>query len=321
MTTVFYRPFNVGLNYVEYEQKEPEDLFFETIQQLFSRIEKNPVGKRLFAKMNRFSVPILLRSGVTDQAKVVVSNRQGEKTLVKVVITLSQRILTCFSFKGDEISLPPHVVLFHELIHAYHAMRGKVAVGLHVDPLVWESDEEFKTVVGFPRKKEKPWPKITENTFRLAEGLPERYGSFGPPSGKEVALLAQRRIQLLALNRVYSSGIAGGQQRTALVTNEVFGRELFYIVLIRIEGVDLDLSPKKGETRFFFDDITTEEKVRSMHKMAYQIVDVEAKEAAVRNYTTLLLPSLKTKPFKVVYLSFLRVTSLEKEVIKQHFLS
>ena len=87
----------------------------------------------------------------------------------------------CYSTKGDAIDFPKHVILFHELTHAYHNLSGKRATSLLTDPLVWESDEEYKTIVGFPSKnKNRTTPKITENAFRKAEGLPERFGSWGP---------------------------------------------------------------------------------------------------------------------------------------------
>jgi len=105
--------------------------------------------------------------------------------------------LECLSTKGEPLSLPKHVILFHELTHAYHYLSGKRACSQFCDPLAWESDEEYKTIIGFPSKKNKTTAKVTENAFRKAEGLPERFGSSGPPSKNEMSHLCAARIKLL----------------------------------------------------------------------------------------------------------------------------
>lgn len=84
-----------------------------------------------------------------------------------------------FIFGREGLSLevaPSYLILAHELIHAYHIQRGKSPYSCYyVDPSLWKTDEEYRTIIGFPtKKKERENPKITENTLRKELGFPPR---------------------------------------------------------------------------------------------------------------------------------------------------
>lgn len=163
--------------------KEEDSAFNSEVKDLLNQINLNPIGARLIAKLRLLSRKIFIFPGAKD---LTASNSFG------TYISLTLKDFNCYSPTSEAIFLPKHVILFHELTHAYHHLSNKQAWSNQSDPLVWESDEEYKTIIGFPSKSGKTSPKITENAFRQAEGLPLRYGSYGPSEGIRSLLAAHR---------------------------------------------------------------------------------------------------------------------------------
>ncbi len=158
--------------------------FNRDIRIIIERIETNPIGKRLLEKIRLCTSQIYIIYGKNDENLWISLNSQ---LISPIIISSSMKEWTCFSTKGESIPFPRHVILFHELTHAYHTLSGKRATSHLSDPIVWETEEEYKTIVGFPSKKnkERTKAKITENAFRKAEGLPERFGSWSPSGNDE----------------------------------------------------------------------------------------------------------------------------------------
>lgn len=157
-------------------QKE-NPFFHRNIKTLIKDVECNPIGTRLLEKIELSPLPIYLTKGNESQTLVYAQNNH----ISKIVIQCSMDSTVCVSTQAKWIPCPKQVILFHELTHAYHYCSGKGATSQITDPLVWGCDEEYKTIVGFPSKKPgRTKAKITENSFRQAEHLPERFGSWPP---------------------------------------------------------------------------------------------------------------------------------------------
>lgn len=230
--------------------------FNKDIKVLFEQIESNPIGRRLLEKISRYSSEIHVLYGKECQS---ISNHERDSSKVSspIVVRISMSDLVCFSITGESIPLPVHVILFHELTHAYHHVSGKFATSQLCDPLVWESDEEYKTIIGFPHKKEKSTPKITENAFRKEEGLPDRFGSWSPSgNGVRSALCAARIRTLRAIHTrnqlAYSDKLI--PPPLALCSVSDLGMENRCVVLLAIQGVDVDFTPKNITSSFFWID-------------------------------------------------------------------
>jgi hypothetical protein len=229
--------------------------FNKEVKVLFAQIESNPIGRRLLEKIYRYSSEIHVLYGKECQC---ISNHEIDSSTIisPVIVRISMRDLVCFSITGESIPLPMHVILFHKLIHAYHHLSGKFATSQLCDPLVWESDEEYKTIIGFPHKKEKSTPKITENAFRKEEGLPDRFGSWSPSgNGVRSALCAARIKTLGAIHTrnqlAYSDKLI---PPLALCSVSDLGLESRCVVLLAIQGVDVDFTPKNITSSFFWVD-------------------------------------------------------------------
>lgn len=142
--------------------------FNQVIKESLEKIAKNRVGQRLFQKLEKNKAKIFIVPG-----EFSVQGYKGSSLYIGISLTQNSSYHT---LDGSIQQRPIHVTLFHELVHAYHAITGKRTTSTLIDPLIWTNDVEYKTIMGFPLKKGKKTAKITENAFLKAEGLPERIG-------------------------------------------------------------------------------------------------------------------------------------------------
>lgn len=149
--------------------------FSSQVKELIEHIDSNPIGHRLLEKISQCTSHHI---NILHSSKDLTISSSSKK---HVIVNCSLTNLSCFSSRGETIPIPNYVVLFHELTHAYHVLYKKRSVTHQADPLIWASDEEYHTIMGFPSKNPgRTTPKITENAFRKAEGLPERFGHIRP---------------------------------------------------------------------------------------------------------------------------------------------
>lgn len=281
---------------------------------LIEQIETNPIGRRLLEKIRLSSSEVFIGYGKRDKCAMF-----SEKDSNYVIISLSKKDFTCFSARGESIPFPKHVKLFHELTHAHHYFSGKRAMGHLSDPLVWENDEEYKTIMGFPSKKGKTTPKITENAFRRAEGLPERFGSWDPSGSSLRSALCAARIKILGAMHEKSRSFFPenfAPPPIALCSVKDLGSVNRCLVYTKIHGVDIKYNPKDKISNFFWIDPS--------NFMASNIGDTcyhrppnasDLDSMRLKSLAAELFPELENTIFKVCSMVILRVSQYEIDVI------
>lgn len=170
--------------------------FKAMVKSSLEALEKTAVGRRLLKKIERGSHPIFITSG-SETCSSTDSDQHGATIRGKGVPTFifySGLNATYISSEGRSVLYPNFVTLGHELIHSLHNSYGKSAKkGIQCDRIVWSTDEEYKTIMGFPSKTgTKKEPKITENAILSALGLPERISHYGGEVLKDHDLVFER---------------------------------------------------------------------------------------------------------------------------------
>jgi hypothetical protein len=296
--------------------EEADPLFNREVKILIEKIEANVIGNRLLEKIGLHPPAIHIFYGKEDRCTLV---RAKEKTIPLTIIECSMKDTRCFSAKGESIPLPKHVILFHELTQGYHHLSGKSATSNFSDPLVWGSDEEYKTIVGFPSKKGKTTPKITENAFRFAEGLPERFGSVDPiANGSNLFLIS--RIKLL--------GKIHEQNRFSLSPPSI---ALYSISDLRItkrcalyaeiQGVDTDFALKNTTSRFLsIDPSNSIDSLMGDRCYLRLLPEADMTIDTIKRIARDFLPKLQRGEFEVKFAVFLRLSEDELASIPRSYL-
>lgn len=291
--------------------------FNRDVKVLFEKIEANPIGRRLLEKIQLYSSEIHIFYGNTDETISMHNQETRDLNIIPpVFIRLSMKDRECFSTKGEPISFPKHVILFHELTHAYHALSGKRANSQICDPIVWESDEEYKTIVGFPSKKKKITSKITENAFRIAEGLPERFGSWSPIGNNGRQRLSALRVRLLG--KIYEQNKQSNSENrspppVALCSINDLGANNHCVALASIQGVDTSFSPKNTVSNFFLIDTRNILDLILDNQCYLNLTNIESEK--IKTIATILFPKLRNLDFTVKSLMYLRLTEPELDVL------
>jgi hypothetical protein len=151
--------------------------FRATLESSLEQIEKTHIGKRLLEKIRESPHPFFIafdesRNHCADPPEGTQIPGRGWSPLIYYSGQDTQYLTT----DGTCATRPNFVAFFHELIHAYHFSKGKdVRSGTVCDKMVWKTDEEYKTIIGFPSKNQtRKTPKITENALLAELGLKER---------------------------------------------------------------------------------------------------------------------------------------------------
>jgi hypothetical protein len=234
--------------------KKHYPLFNQDVRLLLKSIEANSIGKRLLKKISLCTGEIYIHFGKENISRFINEKESGDAQIRSfTVISCSLEDNICYSTTAEEIPSPKCVILFHELVHAYHHLSGKLGTSNSCDPLVWESDEEYKTIVGFPSKKGKTTPKITENAFRREEGLPERFGSWS--LSYKCGLAALRAARVTLVGSIHEKNQQADLENLnpppmALCSISDLGSENTIVLLADIEGVDIDCTPKDKTSTF-----------------------------------------------------------------------
>jgi hypothetical protein len=304
---------------------QTENLAFNIgIKSQLEKIEKNPIGKRLLDKIQGCSAPIFVVWD-NDDSTISISSQEYKvaSKMPPVIVKCSMKDTRCYSIQGEAIPFPIHVVLFHELTHAHHTLSGKRATSQLTDPLVWESDEEYKTIIGFPSKKgSRNKPKITENAFRQAENLPERFGSWGPSGCDEREALCVARIKIVGkihAQNLLASSSSFSPPPIAMCTLNDLGNPNHCIVAATIEGVNRDFSQnKKAVSNFFWIDPSTSlDSLMGPRSYDRFSMDTSFSEA-IKNAAIIVFPKLTTTDFKVKSFGFYRVSQLELNILQNN---
>jgi len=216
-----------------------DQVFNEKVQEAFKILASGRVGQRLISKIGagRHQVFILqgdkseVTPGFSDNLKGMEESSDRTKGCVSFVrLKLDQELVWRYSEKdrrlqwylkkrieyvhdmnGKPIEIPFFITLAHELIHAYHNTYGKnKRHEFTMDTRVWSTDEEYKTIVGFPSKKPfRMEPKITENTIRREHRLPERFGHISFEKDPMIKEILQTRLQEAYRQHLVRQGIEG----------------------------------------------------------------------------------------------------------------
>lgn len=155
--------------------------FIDSVELDLDLIEKNPIGKRLIEKIGELSHKINIihfsEGNYSGPINILNARTPGKGSSSIIWYSISKQTHHYLSFQCESIEETPRFVnLVHELIHGYHNGRGKKPNSIHCDQIAWSNDSEYKVIMGFPSKKiERAIPKITENAFRLAQGLQPRF--------------------------------------------------------------------------------------------------------------------------------------------------
>jgi len=164
--------------YIFVKIDEDTTSFFERVKNDLDIIEANPIGKRLIEKIEKSAHVIIIKSAeycFCNPVDPMDTCCLGKGTASVIGYSLLD-YATPISYQCKPIETPPFVHLVHELMHGLHNSRGKTATTNHCDRLVWTDDEEYHVIEGFPSKKGgRTKPKISENAFRVAQGLQRRF--------------------------------------------------------------------------------------------------------------------------------------------------
>jgi len=288
--------------------------FNRDVKVLFEKIGTNPIGQRLLEKIRLCSSHIYIIFGDEDKAYCFQKCKD-------VVVTCSLKDLDCYSTTGEPIPLPKHVVLFHELTHAYHNISGKRAISHICDPLVWENDEEYKTVAGFSSRKNKTTPKITENAFRKAEGLPARFGSISPSSPGSMHKFELARLKLLgSIHEQNLKGLSENESPppVALCSIKDLGVDNLCAVRLSVEGVDLSLTPKENMTANFYWVDPNKTMNGIMGDVCYFSPDLTQVEL-INTLVTSFFHLQNVEHDKIKSLLFMRISGQEHEIMNECF--
>ncbi len=158
--------------------------FVDEIEADLGLIEQNPVGKRLIEKIaqcrNIIGVKYNPDGMHCNPVDLEGSFLPGKGSSTIVWFCPSRNIKPKISFQCEPLESPRFVDFFHELIHAYHCIRGKTPKSNQCDQIVWSNDREYKVIMGFPSNKPgRKIPKITENAFRIEQRLAPRFSHHG----------------------------------------------------------------------------------------------------------------------------------------------
>lgn len=242
-------PFEIHDN-ILYPSENGESLYYELLPS-FQLIQKNPIGQRLLEKIEDLIGTIYLTKSNENQA-IYFKNKKI------VVITLTFKNSLFYTIDGVIRPTPFYVIFFHELIHAYHFLSGKNAKTCSTDPILWESDEEYKTIIGFPSKKSfRNKPKITENSFRKADNIPERFGSWDPLAKSVGHKLFQIRFGLLT--QKYKNSLldcsSNSPPRITVCTKEdlYFSDKYILYVCLKLENGVVNLGSENMEDYYIMD--------------------------------------------------------------------
>lgn len=252
--------------------------------------------------------------------KILIINIQivdeKDSTFKEAIIILSLKDLACYSIKAEIIPIPKHVVLFHELTHAYHYLSGKRANTILSDCLVWKSDEEYKTIMGFPSKKKKTTPKITENAFRKVENLPERLGSYAPLDDSKEAKMIFCRMKKLAKIDEQNRKIDPenlSPPAIALCRMNDLGIDSHVRMWIKIRGVDENFKPQQNKKSIFY--VKDSENILSpiLRTDTFYIDIIDSLHSLnqsdkINDVTTCFIPQLKDLGFEVKIFKILRLS-------------
>lgn len=293
--------------------------FNRDIKIIIERIESNIVGKRLLEKIRLCASQIYIFYGKKDKA-IWVHDQESKTSsqIPPVIISCSMKNLSCFSTKAESIPFPMHVILFHELTHAYHNLSGKRATSQTTDPIVWESDEEYKTIMGFPsKKKERTKAKITENAFRKVEGLPERFGSWGPSFKDDKLALSAARIKVLGSiheRNQSTSPLSSSPPPIAKCSISDLGSTNRCLISTEVEGVNRDFSANQTAVSHFFwvDPSNTLDSI--IGNQCYLRPPSDMTSENIKKAVAAIFPKLNEINFQIRSLIFLRLSQSELDV-------
>lgn len=147
-------------------------------------------GRRLLMKITHYSDRIFISHGKIDGARYIPA-------------TADKSSYVTITYSGEDDTTPSFIKLAHELIHAYHYMRGKwLKECAKADASKWHNDEEYQTIVGFATKKhDRIYPKITENSIRVEAGLRPRTSYYKIDDSVKLADLPPDEVLHLLLGR------------------------------------------------------------------------------------------------------------------------
>jgi NleD-like pathogen effector protein (putative zinc metallopeptidase) len=154
--------------------------FVDQVKADLNLVETNPIGKRLIEKIGKLSHKICIKYATNgrfcDPLIELAATTPGKGCSSIIWYSLSEHG-TSISYQCEPIQTPRFVDLAHELIHGYLNGRGKTAKSNHCDIIAWSNDREYQVIMGLPSKKLKnrTIPKITENNFRIAQGLQQKF--------------------------------------------------------------------------------------------------------------------------------------------------
>lgn len=281
----------------------PERASSERLKKDFDAIEANPVGKELLEKIAQCSTRILIN----------ISNDHFAKWLFNVttdvhigVINYSQETQQCFSRDGESIPIDSHTALFHEILHIYHnIINYDKLIEIHpIDPLVWDTEEEYRTIMGFPDEQESGITPLTENTYRKAAGLTERFGHI---SGDPCSLLKTR---LKFLGKIHQNNLKRLQEPTLLPLPALCSEENLNPsdVALVLSVTYLDTGCSSVYTKLLPLDMQEE-----YYKFA--IPGRRLPKDEIRSWAMTVFPHLIQMDFEISYFGFIKISEEERSAI------
>lgn len=153
--------------------------FDTAVRDVIARIASRPIGKRLLDKIAKANHVAWLTIGERSETTfydALGAVTKGKGSDAEIRLSLVTRAMISFDVK--EAESPFFIDCVHEFIHLYRGFYGKNrSMGNVACKELWQDDDEYETMVGFPSKKdrERTKPKITENTIREEHSLPQVY--------------------------------------------------------------------------------------------------------------------------------------------------
>lgn len=192
-------------------------------------------------------------------------------------------------------------------------MSGKNAKTCRTDPILWESDEEYKTIIGFPSKKSfRNKPKITENSFRMADNIPERFGSWNPLANSLGHKLFQIRFGLLAQN--YKNSLLdctpNSPPRITVCTKEdlYFSDKYILYVCLKMEKGVVNLGRENMEDYYIMD--TSNSFQTLIGEKCYHTIwpSAETKIDILKDFIEKAFPHIRKLTFTITKMVVLRLS-------------
>ncbi len=285
--------------------------FSTKVRELIDKIESNPVGAQLIRKLKESKDRVFINYSDKDMTRLIPVREPSGSSKIDLNFSLSN--LRAISIQGEEISNPAYVRLVHDLIMATHFSSYGFAYSQNCDPLAWYSDEEYDAVIGLPSNKE----AITENAFRKAEGLPERFGYLSPSQEKPLPLLRKRIKSLAKIHEKNLKNYPGVKKIAKRSRAEKLSGDVLLYAKVTIDPITAS-APRAGALTTLYLPLDKEEGFSQLLQGdTYRILPVDLIESSLKQLLLEEFPhKLGNRQFQIVSSQLIQLDDHETRIAR-----